>query len=503
MGACYCRAMANEAPYVLSIDAGTTGITAMAFDLDLRPIGRSYAEFAQHFPNPGWVEHHAAEILAGLDDTMGAVLADLGRLPAAIGLTNQRETVFAVDGATGKALGPGIVWQDRRTSSRCRELREAGHEPMIRRKSGLMLDPYFSASKMEWMLGNVPAVQAAAEQRSLRFVTVDALLTHHLTGGARWVTDVTNASRTMLVDLSTPQAYDAELMELFGLEAWMLPEILPSAGHFGEALLSDGSAPITGVLGDQQAALFGQGCWEPGSLKNTYGTGCFLLLNTGAQRVTSKAGLLTTVAADRHGQPVFALEGSSFAGGTVIQWMRDQLGILRDAEESEALALSVEDTGGVVLVPAFAGLGSPHWDPDARAAIFGMTRGTGRAHVARAGLDAIAFQCMDLIDAMRADSETPILELLVDGGAAANKYLMQRQADLAGLTVRRPQNLDSTARGAAAIAAVGAGLLDDPGLAGAFQDERDVFTPAGSPAELAEDKERWQAAIQKVLTVRD
>lgn len=506
--------MSLDERYVLSIDAGTTGMTAMAFDLDMRPVARAYQEFPQHFPQPGHVEHVAAEILAALDRTMGDVLGELGRAPSAIGITNQRETIFALDIESGKALAPGLVWQDRRTAERCRQLKEAGHEESVSLKSGLVLDPYFSASKMEWLLGNSPDVQAAAERRTLRFATVDALILHHLTGGERFVTEATNASRTMLVDLSSPLEYDDQLLDLFGVERWMLPEILPSAADFGEALIQgarlgcggelDGkmccAVPISGVLGDQQAALYGQGCWDAGALKNTYGTGCFLLLNTGAKRVRSKAGLLTTIAADRTGQPAFALEGSSFAGGTVIQWMRDQLGIFSDARDSEELARSVEDTGGVVLVPAFAGLGSPHWDPDARAAIFGMTRGTGRAHIARAGLDAIALQCADLIDAMRSDSGAEISELLVDGGAAANGYLMQRQADLAALMVLRPLDLDSTARGAAALAAVGAGLLGDPAEAGAFRDEGKRFAPAEPSETLRADRRRWDDAVTRVLT---
>lgn len=509
--------MSLDDRYVLSIDAGTTGMTAMAFDLDMRPVARAYREFPQHFPQPGHVEHLAHEILGALDQTMGDVLAELGRAPSAIGITNQRETVFALDLESGQALAPGLVWQDRRTAERCRELKESGHEDRVTEKSGLVLDPYFSASKMEWLLQNSTEVQAAAARKTLRFATVDALIVHHLTEGERLVTEATNASRTMLVDLSSPLEYDDELLGLFGLERWMLPEILPSAAGFGEVRIQGGrlgcadgpdgemccTVPISGVLGDQQAALYGQGCWDPGTLKNTYGTGCFLLLNTGAKRVRSKAGLLTTIAADRWGQPVFALEGSSFAGGTVIQWMRDQLGLFSQAEESEGLARSVEDTGGVVLVPAFAGLGSPHWDPDARAALFGMTRGTGRAHIARAGLDAIAFQCADLIDAMRSDSGVEIAELLVDGGAAANGYLMQRQADLAALTVERPADLDSTARGAAALAAVGAGLIDDPAEAGAFRDAKERFAPAESSAALAADKRRWADAVQRVLTNRE
>lgn len=500
--------MANRAHYLLSLDAGTTGVTAMAFDLDLRPVERAYAEFPQGFPRPGWVEHSAPDILGAVDATVAAVIGAMGRAPSAIGITNQRETVFAMDIESGAALEPGIVWQDRRTAERCRELQSGGHGDLVRRASGLRLDPYFSATKIEWLLRNSAAVEAAAGRGTLRFATVDALIIHHLTGGASLATEPTNASRTMLVDLGEPMKYDQSLCELFGVKAEMMPEIRASAGEFGQAQLRDPSAagekvrvPITGVLGDQQAALFGQGGWDSGAMKNTYGTGCFLLLNTGSQRIDSEAGLLTTIAADVRGRPAFALEGSSFAGGTVIQWMRDQLGLFENAADSEALAKSVPDTGGVTLVPAFAGLGSPHWDPDARAALLGMTRGTSRAHIARAGLDAIALQCTDLIEAMRRDSGANVPELLVDGGAAANDYLMQRQADLAGLTIRRPQSVESTARGAAAMAAVGAGLIESPGEAGCFSDPETFFEPSGGaderrPTELAQ----WSDAVRRVLS---
>ncbi len=491
--------MSASPPFVLAIDAGTTGITALAFDLDLRPLERCYLEFPQHFPAPGEVEHDAGEILAAVDQVTGELLSRLGRAPVAVGITNQRETVFALDAGTGKALRRGIVWQDRRTAPRCRELREAGYRDLVRRRTGLVLDPYFSSTKAEWMLRNDRDVAACAERGRLRFATVDALLVHHLTGGQVLRTEPTNASRTMLFDIDDG-GWSSELLNLFGLSTEMLPDVVPSAGVFGEAALAGGRfrAPITGALGDQQAALFGQGCWEAGSAKNTYGTGCFMLMNTGGQRVTSGAGLLTTLAANSKGERCYALEGSAFAGGTVVQWLRDQLGVLSDAAESEAIARTVPDTGGVVLVPAFAGLGAPHWDPDARAAIFGMTRGTSSAHIVRAALDSIAFQCADLLESLRSDSGMPLDELLVDGGAVANDFLMQRQADLGRVRVRRSDDVEATARGAAAIAAIGAGLLADPGAASAFSAPSDVFEPGIDEAERSTEFDRWNDAVRRV-----
>ena len=492
--------MSGAPPTVLAIDAGTTGLTAIAFDLDLRPVRLAYREFPQHFPEPGQVEHDAAEILAAADAVVEEVVAECGT-PLAVGITNQRETVFALDASTGAPLARGIVWQDRRTMDRCRELESLGHAELVRYRTGLVLDPYFSATKIEWLLAHDAAVRDAAQRGSVRFATADALLVAHLTRGERLATDPTNASRTMLFGIES-RAYDDELLGLFGVEREMLPEVVASAGDFGTAHLAgtDERAPIRGVLGDQQAALNGQGCWDPGSSKNTYGTGCFLLLNTGQERRRSEHGLLTTLAADRSGDPCFALEGSVFAGGTVVQWLRDQLGVLDDAAQSEEIALSVDDAAGVFLVPAFAGLGAPHWDPGARAALLGLTRGASRAHIVRAALDSIAFQCTELVEALRSDSGLAVDELLVDGGASANGYLMQRQADLLGARVVRPADVQTTARGAAAIAAVGAGLLDDPGAAGAFQDPRADFEPRIRPDERAAEMAAWADAVRRVRT---
>ena len=484
---------------LLAIDAGTTGVTALLLDGDLTVVARAYREFPQHFPSPGRVEHDADEILRAVDATVDEVLAP-GVRPAAVGITNQRETVFALDLATGAALGTGIVWQDRRTAPRCDELRRAGREPEVSARTGLRLDPYFSGTKVEWLLRERPEVAAAARAGSARFCTVDALIVHHLTGGARCATEPTNASRTLLYDIEE-RAWSPELCGLFGVDPGLLPEVLASTGDFGTARLPGGrEAPIRGIAGDQQAALFGQGCWEEGSFKSTYGTGCFLLLNTGSRRIGSEGGLLTTLAVARDGSTCYALEGSVFAAGVVVQWLRDGLGWLESAADSEALATSVPDTGGVVLVPAFAGLGAPYWAPDARGAILGLTRGTTPAHVVRAGVESIAFQCAEIVELLREETGLAVDELLVDGGAAANDFLMQTQADLAGLAVRRPPELESTARGAAALAGVGVGLWDDPAGVAAFSRGWTRFEPSLGDEARAGRLRDWRAAVQRVLT---
>jgi glycerol kinase len=486
--------------HVLAIDAGTTGVTAILFDGDLRRQRGGYREFAQRFPAPGWVEHEAGVILAAVDGALADALSGFDGQLAAVGVTNQRETVFAYDRAREEFLGPGIVWQDRRTAARCTELAAAGHLADVRRRTGLVLDPYFSATKIEWLLRERPEVGAAAGAGSLAFGTVDTLVLHHLTRGAVWATDVTNASRTLLYDIDARE-WSAPLLALFGVDAATLPEVRRSIGGFGEAHLPGGRrAPILGVAGDQQAALFGQGCFEAGSAKSTYGTGNFLMLNTGGERKDSTRGLLTTLAVSRTGEPVYALEGSVFSCGTVIQWLRDELGFFDVASASEALARSVPDAGGVTFVPAFTGLGAPYWDADARAAILGLTRGTGRAHIARAALEAIAFQCAEVMELMREASGLPLEELLVDGGAAANDLLMQMQADVAGVVVRRPADVETTARGAAGLAGVGAGLWEDPREAAAFTSGVERFTPTLSYGARAEALFRWRRAVARVLT---
>ena len=482
---------------LLAIDAGTTGVTALLFDADLAPLARAYREFPQNFPRPGWVEHDAADILRAVDETVAEALGQISGVPRALGITNQRETIFAVERATGKALAPGIVWQDRRTSERCAVLKADGHEAEVSERTGLVLDPYFSATKIEWLLTHVPGLAERAAVGEVGFCTVDTLIIQHLTGGADFATDHTNAARTMLYNLDE-RTWDPWLCDLFGVSAEWLPEVRSSAGSFGTARMGGADVPILGVAGDQQAALFGQGCWEEGTFKNTYGTGCFLLLNTGERRVDSKGGLLTTMAVARDGSPCYALEGSVFAGGLVIQWLRDSLGLFDHASQSEELALSVEDTGGVFLVPAFAGLGAPYWDADARAALLGMTRGTGPGHIARAALEGIAFQSAEIVELLRRETGLSISSLRVDGGAAANDFLMQCQADLAALEVQRGDNVEATARGAAALAGLGLGLWDDPASAGAFGGEARLFKPGMASGERGERLANWRAAVARV-----
>ncbi len=484
---------------LLAIDAGTTGVSALLFDPDLRPLHRAYREFPQSFPRPGWVEHDARAILGTVDATLGECLAHpRARDALAIGITNQRETVFALERSTGRALSCGIVWQDRRTAERCDELRRAGRGEWIRRKTGLVLDPYFSATKIEWLLAEDPGLARRALAGEVVFGTVDTLILAHLTGVL--ATDPTNASRTMLFDLER-RAWDPELCALFGVRREWLPEVRGSTERFGTTrpeVTSGRSLPVHGMAGDQQAALFGQGCFDAGALKTTYGTGSFLLLNTGARRVDSSRGLLTTLAVGRRGEAVFALEGSVFVCGALVQWLRDQLGFFARAADVEPLARSVEDSAGVFVVPAFTGLGAPYWDAEARGAILGLTRGTTRAHLARAALEAIAFQNAELVECLRAESGLAIDSLLADGGAAANDLLLQIQADLAGLRVLRPANVAATARGAAALAGLGAGLWPDAGTAGAFRDGCASFEPELPEAERERRLGAWRRAVARV-----
>ena len=482
-------------PTLLGLDAGTTGITAVLYDADLAPLARAYREFPQHFPSPERVEHHADELLAAVDAVLGEVTA----LPAAadlvgIGLTNQRETVFAVERATGRALAPGIVWQDRRTADRCRELEAAGELPRVRARTGLVLDPYFSGTKVAWLREHVPA--AAGE--GVLFATVDALVLHHLTG--TWATDPTNASRTMLYDIDA-LAWEPDLCALFGVSSGELPEVRPSVGSFGSwcSPVLGREIPVLGVAGDQQAALFGQGAWDPGGFKCTFGTGCFLVLNRGAERPPdSTGGLLTTRVLGPGGAPAYGVEGSVFMAGAVVQWLRDELDLLDDAAASEALAASVPDAGGVRLVPAFTGLGAPHWDPDARGAVLGLSRGSGRAELVRAALEAIALQNAELVELLRAEAGVAVGEMLVDGGAAANDLLMQLQADLAGLVVRRAPAVEATARGAAALAGLAAGTWSPDAPPAALAEPGRAFAPGGDEATRAARLERWRADVALV-----
>jgi glycerol kinase len=486
---------------LLALDAGTTGVSAVLFDADLRPLTRAYREFEQRFPRPGWVEHAPGAILGAADAVLAEALAHpRARDVVALGLTNQRETVFALDRASGRALGNGIVWQDRRTEPRCAELRAAGHEALVRARTGLLLDPYFSATKIEWMLAHDPELARRSGRGEVVFATVDTLLLAHLTGGATLATDPTNAARTLVYDIGA-RRFDAELCALFGLDPAWFAAVRPSTGEFGHTLpaRTGGRAlPIRGVAGDQQAALFGQGCFDPGTLKATYGTGSFLVLNTGTERKSSERGLLTTLAVGGAGEPVFALEGSVFVCGALVQWLRDQLGILTRSAEIEALARSVPDAGGVFVVPAFAGLGAPYWDADARGAILGLTRGSSRAHVARAALEALAFQEAEVIALLRAESGHPVEVLLADGGAAENALLMQLQADLAGVRVRRPADLAATARGAAGLAGLGAGVFTDPRTPAALRDDFAEFEPRSSAPERDARMAAWRRAVSRV-----
>jgi glycerol kinase len=476
---------------VLALDQGTTGSTALVVDEGGRVLGRGYRELTQHFPEPGWVEHDPEEIwastLAAARDAVAAARVAAADL-AAIGITNQRETTVLWDRASGAPLHRAIVWQDRRTAPRCREL----DADLVRERTGLVPDAYFSATKLEWLLRETGAAGAG----SRAFGTVDTWLVHKLTGGRAHVTDPTNASRTMLYDIEAG-AWDEELLRVFGVPREVLPEVRPSSGAFGvaDAQWFGREIPIAGIAGDQQAALFGQGCVAAGSAKNTYGTGAFLLLNTGRVRSRSTHGLLTTVACDARGGPAFALEGSVFIAGAAVQWLRDGLGILASAAETEAMARSVADTGGVVLVPAFVGLGAPHWEPDARGALLGLTRGTARTHVVRAALEAMAFGTREVLEAMTADSGLGLADLRVDGGAAANDWLMQFQADVLGVAVRRPDVVESTAMGAACLAGLATGVwrtVDE------FLAERTfrVFEPGACPERRWKE---WQRAIRAVL----
>ena len=493
---------------ILAIDQGTTGSTVLLFGSNGAVRGRGYAEFPQHFPQPGWVEHEPEEIwqsvLKALRQALRKAGAGSAKNVAAIGITNQRETVVIWDRQHGQAVGRAVVWQDRRTAGICDELRRAGHETRVRNATGLLLDPYFSGTKLTWRLRHDRALKRRAERGELAFGTVDSWLLWKLTGGRTHATDYTNASRTLLFHIDR-RRWDPYLLDLFGVPASLLPEVRDSSGQFGVtsgvSALPDG-IPILGVAGDQQAALYGQGCVHPGESKNTYGTGAFLVRNVGVKRILSRSGLLSTLACDASGKPVYALEGSVFIAGAVIQWLRDGLGLFKRAADSERLARQVPDSGGTVLIPAFVGLGAPYWRPEARGAWMGLTRGTTRAHLARAALESIAYQTLDVWDAMNRDSAQKPKTLRVDGGAAANDFLMQFQADLLGVPVERPRLLETTALGAAALAAQAAGLWKGgviPGDAGRTQKR---FAPRWDKRQRDEAIRKWRSAIGVLLGER-
>ena len=482
---------------LLAIDQGTTGSTALVMDREGRTLSRATEDFAQHFPKPGWVEHDPEEIWTSVERSVVRALGtDFSKRIAAIGITNQRETTLVWDRTTGRAVHPAIVWQDRRTAERCAELRSQGHLDSVRARTGLVLDPYFSGTKVEWILRNVEGARAAANAGSLAFGTVDSYLVWRLTGGNH-VTDATNASRTLLMNLSTC-AWDEAMLEMLSVPKSMLPTIVPSAGSFGETkgwkALANG-VPITGIAGDQQAALFGQGCFSRGDAKCTYGTGAFVLSNIGAAPLVSESGLLTTVAWRLGDETTYALEGSSFIAGAAVQWLRDGLGMIRTAAEIEPLAASVDSSDGVCFVPALAGLGAPYWDANARGLLCGLTRGTKAAHIARAVLEGIAFSVADLLAAMKEGAD--LARLRVDGGAAANNLLMQFQADCAGVSIERPTELESTARGAAMLAGVGAGLFKTPAEALSMSKTERTFNPAVAPEAQAAMLTQWKLAVAR------
>jgi glycerol kinase len=495
---------------VLAIDQGTTGSTALLIGRTGEVRGRGYAELPQRFPKPGWVEHDPGAIWSSVLRAIRAALRDAGARAgaiAAIGITNQRETTILWNRRTGRPIAHAIVWQDRRTADRCRALRRAGQATGVRHRTGLVIDPYFSATKVEWLLRHVRGAPALRRSGRLAFGTVDSWLVWKLTGGALHATDPTNASRTMLFHIGRLQ-WDPVLLDRFGVALNMLPEVRPSSGDFGATHgvpgLPDG-IPIAGVAGDQQAAMFGQGCVAPGDSKNTYGTGCFFLLQTGATRIESRSGLITTVACGPRGEATYALEGSVFMAGAAIQWLRDGLKLMKTASESEAMAKSVPDSGGVVMVPAFVGLGAPYWRPDVRGALFGLTRGTTREHIVRATLESLAFQSRDLVAAMQDDVGNRAIRsrmkvLRVDGGAAANDFLMQYQADLLGMRVERPRVLDTTALGAGLLAGLATGFWSSHrDLDRARRIER-VFRPKRTRRWREAEYARWQEAVRTLVT---
>jgi glycerol kinase len=521
----------NVTSFVLALDQGTTSSRAILFDRGGSIRAAAQQEFTQIYPQPGWVEHDPTEIWATQSGVMAEVLAKAAIEPAAvaaIGITNQRETTVLWERATGRPVANAIVWQDRRTAPLCEALRAAGHEAVFTRKTGLVLDAYFSGTKLKWLLDNTPGMRARAARGELAFGTVDCWLIWNLSGGAAHVTDPSNASRTLLFDIHRGD-WDDELLALLDIPRAVLPRVVPSSGVCAHASVQGVAVPVAGIAGDQQAALFGQACLEPGLAKNTYGTGCFLLLNTGSTAVASKNHLLSTVAWEcpslsldgkgkgegdtrtfgcrapspqpsppkGRGSIVYALEGSVFIAGAVVQWLRDGLKIIRAAAEVEALAASVPDNGGVYLVPAFAGLGAPHWDPYARGAIFGLTRGATSGHLARAALEAIAFQSAEVLRAMEADAGLRLTELRVDGGATANDLLMQFQADLLGVPVVRPKVTETTALGAAYLAGLAVGYWSDVAdVAANWQVDR-RFAPAMSRDQAAALTAGWDKAVAR------
>lgn len=485
--------------YILSIDQGTTGTTVLLVDARGDIVARGYREFTQHYPRPGWVEHDAEEIWRvtqrAIADALDSLPFDTRANIAALGIANQRETTVVWDRKTGKPIHQAIVWQCRRTAERCAVLKRQGFEERVKAKTGLVLDAYFSGTKVAWILDEVEGARERAERGELAFGTIDTWLLWKLTDRKVHKTDYTNASRTLLFNIET-LTWDDELLEIFNVPKAILPEVCPSGGIFGTA---QNGVPIAGIAGDQQAALFGQLCLKPGMAKNTYGTGCFLMLNTGSQRVHSESGLLTTLACGLTDTPVYALEGSVFVAGAAVQWLRDGIQIIETAAETARAANRVADSDGVFVVPAFTGLGAPYWDAAARGAIFGLTRGTTREHLIRATLEAIAYQSTDVVTAMLADASLTLEKLRVDGGAVANDFLMQFQADILGIAVERPRRIETTGLGAAYLAGLATGVWQDTAELAASRAVERLFSPQMDANRRAEKLAGWKDAVQRVM----
>ena len=487
-------------PFILSIDAGTTGITVVILDKRASICKKYYSEFTQYYPQSGWVEHDAEEIWTVTSNLIQSAFKEYPPSNcAAIGITNQRETTLIWDRETGKPIHKAIVWQCRRTQEICTNLKNAGYEKLFKGKTGLVIDSYFSGTKIQWLLDHVDGARGKAESGKLAFGTIDSWLLWKLTGGYIHATDFTNASRTMIFNIETKK-WDEELLQILTIPSTLLPDVKNSSGEFGKTdkQLFGEAIPITGVAGDQQAALYGQGCFEKGTSKCTYGTGCFLLTNTGDEQINSTSGLLTTMACNAEGKPIYALEGSVFIGGAVIQWLRDELQILSHASESEKMALAVEDSNGVIIVPAFTGLGAPYWDMNARGIITGISRGVNRNHIVRAALEGIAFQVNDLLDSISKDLDGNISVLQVDGGAVANNFLMQFQADILQIKIDRPKNIESTALGAGMLAGLGVGFWKNPAELKAVRETDQIFIPTMSDDKRTELLSNWKLAIRKV-----
>lgn len=493
---------------ILAIDQGTTGSTALVFSQEGEIIGRAYSEFTQYFPKPGWVEHDPEEIWR-VSRTVMAEALSLSKLGSkdlsAIGITNQRETTVIWDRETGQPVHRAVVWQSRQSAGICERIKADGLEPLIREKTGLVVDPYLSGTKIRWILDQDPELQRRAEAGELEFGTIDSWLLWKMTGGSAKAgalhrTDPTNASRTLLYNIHD-QDWDEELCRILNVPLTMLPEVQSSASVFGETDQIEGipaGIPIAGIAGDQQAALYGQGCWEPGQAKNTYGTGCFMLMNMGLQHPISRNGLLTTICCDADGAPAYALEGSVFIAGAAIQWLRDELQIIDDAAETDALAREIDSNEGVYLVPAFSGLGAPYWDMDARGALLGLTRGSGRAHLARAVLESIAYQSRDIFEVMKLDSGIDLHELRVDGGASRNDFLMQFQADILNLTVDRPKIVETTAAGSAYLAGLAVGVWNSPTELEQIRRTDCRFEPQIDEPQRAALCAGWHSAVDRI-----